>query len=74
MTTESKALNFKIVLEVVEKRYGQWVGKVIGAEDYEGPRETIYPDEYFKFEFNDISADDLYYFEDKNVDSVFKIS
>jgi len=47
------------------------VGKVIGPEGYEGPRDKIFPGEYLKFEFDGLTIDDLVWFERKNVALTF---
>lgn len=70
-TQRAKDLKFYIVLEVTECRQKGFIGKVVGPEGYEGPREVICPGEYLKFEFDGISVGDEVWFEEKNVASVF---
>lgn len=64
-------LKFYIVLEVMGQSKGHFVGKIVGQEGYEGPRETIYPGEYFMFEFDGLFSDDQVWFDEKNVAYVF---
>lgn len=70
-TQRAKDLKFYIVPEVTEQRQKGFIGKVVGPEGYEGPREAIYPGEYLKFEFDGMTVDDEVWFEDKNVANVF---
>ncbi len=66
-TQRAKDLNFHILLEIIDEKQGKYVGKVVGEEGYQGPRDTIYPSEYLKFEFDGLTLDDLVWFEKKNV-------
>ena len=70
-TEHSRELGFYIFLEVLGEREGKWVGRVLGQEGYQGPREIIYPSPRFKFKFDDMAADDHVWFEKKNVANVF---
>lgn len=70
-TERAKDLKFYIMLEVTEQRQGGFIGRVVGPEEYEGPREVIYPGEYLKFEFDGMTVDDQVWFEEKNVANVF---
>jgi hypothetical protein len=70
-TQRAKDLKFYIVLEVTQQRQGGFIGRVVGPEGYEGPREVIYPGNYFKFEFDGMTVDDEVWFEEKNVANVF---
>lgn len=66
-TQHSKDLNFYICLEITEEKQGKYIGKIVGEEGYQGPRDTIYQGKYLKFEFDGLSLDDLICFEKKNV-------
>jgi hypothetical protein len=70
-TQRAKDLKFYIMLEVTEQRQGGFIGRVVGPEGYEGPREVIYPGDYLKFEFDGMTVDDQVWFEEKNVSNVF---
>ena len=70
-TQRAKDLKFYILLEVTEQREGGFIGKVVGPEGYEGPREVIYPGMHLKFEFDGMSEGDQVWFEEKNVTNVF---
>lgn len=70
-TQRAKDLKFYIMLEVTEQRQKGFIGKVVDPEGYEGPREVIYPGEYFKFEFDGMTVGDQVWFEGKNVANVF---
>jgi hypothetical protein len=66
-TPRARELNFYIVLEIIEQQGGDFVNKVVGPEGYEGPRDTIFPGEYLRFEFDGMTLDDLVQFERKNI-------
>jgi hypothetical protein len=66
-TKRSRELKFYIMLEVVGEEGGQFLGRVIGPEGYTGPRDTIYPSKYVKFEFDGLTLDDVISFEKKHV-------
>lgn len=66
-TQRTKDLNFYILLEIIDEKQGKYIGKVVGEEGYRGLRDTIYPGEYLKFEFDGLTLDDLVWFEKKNV-------
>jgi hypothetical protein len=66
-TQRAKELNFYIVLEITELKEGTFIGKVIGQEGYEGPRDNIYPGEYLKFEFDGLTTNDFVRFERKHI-------
>lgn len=70
-TQRAKDLKFYIVLEGTEQRQGGFIGRVVGPEGYQGPREVIYPGKYLKFEFDGMTADDEVWFEEKNVANVY---
>ena len=70
-TQRAKDLKFYILIEVTEQPKKGFIGKVVGPEGYEGPREVIYPGEYLKFEFDGMTVDDQVWFEEKNVANVF---
>jgi hypothetical protein len=70
-TEHARELGFYVFLEVLGERDGKWVGRVLGQEDYHGPREIIYPGPRFQFEFDDMAADDQVWFEERNVANVF---
>lgn len=70
-TKRAKDLKFYIVLEVTEQRQRGFIGRIVGPEGYEGPREVIHPGKYFKFEFDGMNVDDEVWFEEKNVANVF---
>ena len=70
-TQRAKDLKLYIMLDVTEQRQGGFIGRVVGPEAYEGPREVIYPGKYLKFEFDGMTIDDQVWFEEKNVANVF---
>ena len=70
-TKRARVLNFYIVLEVVGQHGDRWMGKVVGQDGYQGPRDTVYPGRYFKFDFDGMEADDKVLFDQKNVARVF---
>lgn len=70
-TQRAKDLKFYIVFEVTEQRRKGFIGKVIGPDGYQGPREVIYPGEYPMFEFDGMTVGDQVWFEEKNVANAF---
>ena len=70
-TPRANELNFYILLEITEQKDGRYIGKVVGEEGYQGPRDTIYPGKYLKFEFDGLTLDDLVWFEKKNVRQIY---
>lgn len=70
-TQRAKDLKFYIMLEVIEQRQENYIGKVLGPEGYHGDRDVIYPGKYLKFEFDGMTLDDEVWFEKKNAANVF---
>jgi hypothetical protein len=67
-TANSQTYGFYIMLEVLtQTEEGQYVGKVLGPQGYDGPRDVIYPGPTMEFSFDGLRSDDLVYFLEKNV-------
>lgn len=67
-TANCQKYGFYIMLEVVpQTEENQYVGKVLGPQGYDGPRDVIYPGPTMEFSFDGLRSDDLVYFSKKNV-------